>query len=400
MTGRSARGDVGEASGRISRRTLLLGAGVAAAVWACSTPPARVEPLELETGARVRDIRVHAGTWWACGSVLATDGTHSPRLWSGPTPTSLHAVSAAPLTFYGNISELYSIGVGDLGLIAIGAQTGGFHAMPRSASWHLVGTTLREVSADFELFGGPRSLLLAQATAGREFLIIGGRVDPRTDLAGGCAWATPTGSDVVLYTDAPGLRSEAGEQSIAVAVTARRDGSYVAVGDGFATTGHDATTRARVWTTADPSTWQRAHVPPAAGGARSSMTAVAEGPDGLLAGGTVTVDGNSSLCTWSSTDGVDWHAQILTSQTTTVSNIVSQVTALVHDGDRWWLGARLGPDPVLLVSTNGRDWFPRPLPPAHPTGAQVTVAFGSDGTHTLVSVSDLDHAVLATSTAG
>jgi hypothetical protein len=392
--------DAGEPHARIGRRTFLLGVGVAAAAWACSTPPARVEPLDLEPGARVRDIRVHAGTWWACGAVLAADGTHSPRLWTGPAPTSLHTVTTAPLTFYGNISELYSIGVGDLGLVAIGAQTGGFHAMPRSASWHLDGATLREVSADFELFGGPRSLLLAQATAGREFLIIGGRVDPRTDLTGGCAWATPTGTDVVLYTDAPGLRSEAGEQSIASAVTARLDGSYVAVGDGFATTGHDATTHARAWTTADPSTWQRAQVPPAAGGARSSMTAVAQGPDGLLAGGTVTADGNSSLCTWSSADGVDWDEQILTTQTTTVSNIVSEVTALVHDGDRWWLGARLGADPVLLVSTNGRDWFPRPLPVGHPSGAQVKVAVGSDGAHTLVSVTDLDHAVLATSAAG
>ncbi|MCU1500965.1 MAG: hypothetical protein JWM12_319 [Ilumatobacteraceae bacterium] len=162
---------------------------------------------------------MHAGTWWVSGAVLAADGTRSPRLWTGRSPTSLTAVPLAPSTFYGKLSELYSIGVGELGLVAIGAQTGGFHAMPRSASWHLDGSTLREVSADFELFGGPRSLLLSQATAGREFVLIGGRVNPRTDLTGGCAWATATGTDVVLYTDAPGLRAETGEQSIAIAVT-------------------------------------------------------------------------------------------------------------------------------------------------------------------------------------
>ncbi|MCU1500964.1 MAG: hypothetical protein JWM12_318 [Ilumatobacteraceae bacterium] len=85
---------------------------------------------------------------------------------------------------------------------------------------------------------------------------------------------------------------------------------------------------------------------------------------------------------------------------TDISNTVSEITGLVQDGARWWLGARLGVSPVLLTSVDGRDWYPRRLPPSSPTGAQVRVSVGSDGAQTLVGVTDLDHAALATSAAG
>src|SRR3954447_9815131 len=167
-----------------SRRTFLLGAGAGFALLACSTPPARVTTLDLEPRARVRDVRLHAGTWWASGSVLRADGVHSPRLWRGTSPDRLERGDLAPISLSGRQSELYSIGVGDLGLVAIGAQTGGFHAMPRSASWALQDGVLHEEDANFELFGGPRSLALVQACAGNEFVLLGTRVDRRTDLTG------------------------------------------------------------------------------------------------------------------------------------------------------------------------------------------------------------------------
>ena len=134
--------------------------------------------------------------------------------------------------------------------------------MPRSASWRLEGDVLREQDADFELFGGPRSMALVQACADTHaFVLIGLAGHRRTGLAGGCAWSSADGTGFILHDDAPGLRAEPGEQAGAAGVTARGDGSFVAVGDGFATTGADATTHAAAWWTTDPAAWTRATVP-------------------------------------------------------------------------------------------------------------------------------------------
>lgn len=378
---------------RLSRRTLLAAAGTGLAAWACSTPPEHLRPLQLEPGARVRDVRWFDGTWWACGSVMGADGGHSPRLWRGRSPDALHPVTLEPISFYGRQSELYSMGVGALGLVALGAQTGGFHAMPRSASWRLEGDVLREQDANFELFGGPRSLALVQGCAGPRFVLIGTRVDRRTDLAGGCAWSSPDGSGFVLHDDAPGLRAEAGEQAVASGVAARPDGSFVAVGDRFATAGSDATTHAAAWWTSDPTAWTRATVPFDARRGRTSMTAVAAGPTELLAGGTRTRDGLTVLCVWSSAEADEWQVQPIEAMSTTVTNTVSAVTALAHDGAAWWLGGRLGTSPVLARSTDARTWYRRPLPPGSPASAQVRVALAAREGQLLVGVADLSDAV-------
>lgn len=380
----------------LSRRTLLLGAGAGLAAWACSTPPARFATLTLEPGARVRDIRVHDGTWWACGSVLGDDGVHSPRLWRGSAPDRLEPVRLAPISFYGQRSELSSIGVGALGLVAIGAQSGGFHAMPRSASWVLAGDVLREVDATAELFGGPSSLALVQACAGSQFVLIGSRVDRRTGRAGACAWTSADGTEFTLHDDALGLRAEEGEQSEALAVAARPDGAFAAVGDGFATSGTDTTTHALAWTASDPTAWTRSSVPIDSHGGRTSMTCVAAGPDGLLAGGTLSRGGVTTLCVWSSAGGATWSVTPIGGLTTAVTNTVSAVTALTHDGRSWWLGGRLGSTPVLATSPDLRAWYRRPLPMAGPASAQVRVAIGAVDGRLLVAVSDLDRAATST----
>ncbi|MFT3854651.1 MAG: hypothetical protein QM733_18235 [Ilumatobacteraceae bacterium] len=377
----------------LNRRTLLLGAGAGLAAWACSTRPARFATPTLETGARVRDVRVHDGTWWACGSVLGDDGVHSPRLWRGAAPEQLAPVTLAPISFYGERSELYSIGVGALGLVAIGAQSGGFHAMPRSASWVLDGDVLREVDATAELFGGPSSLALVQACAGSQFVLIGSRVDRRTGRSGACVWTSPDGTAFTILDDVPGLRAEEGEQSEALGVAAGPDGSFVAAGDGFATSGTDTTTHALAWTASDPSAWDRASVPADPHGGRTSMTCVAAGPSGLLAGGTLSRNGATTLCVWSCVDGTAWSMAPIGGLATAVTNTVSAVTALTHDGASWWLGGRLGTTPVLATSRDLRAWYRRSLPPTAPASAQVRVAV--DG-RLLVAISDLDHAATYT----
>ena len=60
--------------------------------------------------------------------------------------------------------------------------------------------------------------------------------------------------------------------------------------------------------------------------------------------------------------------------TTDVTDTVSAVTALAHDGDAWWLGARLGRTPTVATSPDGRRWFRRALPGTVPASAQVRVA--------------------------
>ena len=87
------------------------------------------------------------------------------------------------------------------------------------------------------------------------------------------------------------------------------------------------------------------------------MTAVATGPDGLLAVGTWTLNGVSTIGVWTSDDGSAWRFQPIDALSTTVANTVSAVTALAHDGSAWWLGGRLGTEPVLARSTDRTAWY-------------------------------------------
>ena len=122
------------------------------------------------------------------------------------------------------------------------------------------------------------------------------------------------------------------------------------------------------------------------------MTAVAAGPHGPLAGGSRTRDGITTLCTWSSADGQAWQVQPIDALTTDVTDTVSAVTALAHDGDAWWLGARLGRTPILATSRDGRRWFRRALPANVPASAQVRVALAADRGTLLIGIADLSDA--------
>jgi hypothetical protein len=388
-----------------SRRSFLAGAAATAVgvvSWSCadgsSTPaPLAFAPAALEPLSRVRDIRVRDAVWWACGSVLDSDDVHSPRFWRGTSPTDLVALPTRAISYYGANSELYALGVGGAGVVAIGAQTGGFHAMPRSASWYVDGDALQEAAVGPEVFGGPRSLALKQVAVGRtSSLLVGTRINRRTDLTGGAVWVSSDGHDFSLVDDAPGLRAETGEELLALGITATSAGGFVIVGDGFATSGPDATTHARVWTTTDPQQWTRVAVPEHAQPGRTSMSIVAEGDGRFVAGGVATVDGVTTLCTWVSLDAAAWSERVLTSFGTDASTSVSDITSLMHDGRHWWLGARLGSTPLLASSLDARRWQSHTLPADAPTGKQVRVAVGSDQRQLLVGVSDLDHAATYT----
>jgi hypothetical protein len=75
--------------------------------------------------------------------------------------------------------------------------------------------------------------------------------------------------------------------------------------------------------------------------------------------------------------------------TTDVTDTVSVVTALAHDGDAWWLGARLGRTPILATSPDGQRWFRRALPANVPASAQVRVVLGADRGTLLIGIADL-----------
>ena len=235
---------------------------------------------------------------------------------------------------------------------------------------------LREQDANFELFGGPRSLALVQACAGAQFVLIGTRVDRRTgprrrvrvELVGRHRLRAPR------RRPGPARRARRAGRAPR-AWPPGTDGSFVAVGDRFATTGTDATTHAAAWWTADPAAWTRATVPFDDVGGRTSMTAVAAGPDGLLAGGTRTRDGVTVLCVWSSADGV--------------GVAVPADRGAVDHGDEHGVGGDgAGPRRHGVVARRsarhrarcspGRPtavtWYRRPLPADSPASAQVRVA--------------------------
>ncbi len=84
--------------------------------------------------------------------------------------------------------------------------------------------------------------------------------------------------------------------------------------------------------------------------------------------------------------------QSIDTLTTDVTDTVSAVTALAHDGDAWWLGARLGRTPIVATSPDGRRWFRRALPGNVPASAQVRVALAADRGTLLIATADLAHA--------
>lgn len=198
----------------------------------------------------VRDATFCPGAWFAVGAVRDAQGGTSPAAWSSADGVSWAALKIVARTYYGRQNVLSSVACHSGRVAALGAKTGGAHANPRTSSWHQdAAGVLQEVTAPFELFGGPQAVNVVRMDAGpRGFLISGNR------MSGASVWLSPDSAKFSIVERAPQLASDAAGETWAF------DG--VAVGDGWLAVG-GFRAKGRIdrdpmgWRSADGSAWSR-----------------------------------------------------------------------------------------------------------------------------------------------
>ncbi|GAA4961342.1 hypothetical protein GCM10025331_60900 [Actinoplanes utahensis] len=174
----------------------------------------------------VRDAVACGGAWFVVGGVRDAARVTSPAVWrAGADGVSWSPVSVAAESFYGKQNVLFSAACRDGRLVAVGDKPGGAHGNPRTSSWLLDGGgVLREVSARFELFGGPSAVNVSRLVAGPPgFLITGNRV------SGAAVWSSADGSAFEVAEGVPGLASDASGVTWAADAVAV-DGGWVVAG--------------------------------------------------------------------------------------------------------------------------------------------------------------------------
>lgn len=167
-------------------------------VWhEASLPPA-------DGAVMLRDVVRCPDGFLVVGALRDAQGGTRPAAWTSPDAVAWTPVAFEAKSFYGKQNILYSAACGGGRLAVLGAKVGGAHGNPRTSSWSGAPLgPLREVSAPFELYGGPYALNVARLQAGqRGFVIAGNR------MSGAAAWTSPDGARFTIHENAPGLASD------------------------------------------------------------------------------------------------------------------------------------------------------------------------------------------------
>lgn len=196
----------------------LAAALVAAVTAGCESEPEAPPPpvsiawqasaLTASDAIMLRDATECGGAWFVVGALRDKAGGTRPAGWTSRDARTWSPMTFAPRTFYGKQHVMYSVACTNGRLAALGAKTGGAHANPRTSSWQQTASgALAEVSAPFELFGGPQAVNVARLDAGPPgFLIAGNR------MSGAAAWVSRDAASFDIVERAPGLASDpAGE---------------------------------------------------------------------------------------------------------------------------------------------------------------------------------------------
>jgi hypothetical protein len=316
---------------------------------------------------------VHAAVWprglVGVGSVT-TGNDRVPALWRTADGRSWERLNTDPKSFYGFVSELTTVAAqGDGGVAAIGQAVGGAHGNPRVGSWYLDDSTLKEVTAPVELYGGPRQGSVNEMAAGPTgFVVVGTRTD-RNERTGAAAWVSPDARSEFDIVDAdPALESGPSETVRALGVAGRADG-FFAVGDRFVSgTGHvDAD--GLFWSSPDGRHWTRvAMADPSilAGPGSEEPELVTAWRSGWAVAGTDSSGGLTKVVAWTSADGTSWQRTDVATLGTDPDSL-SAVTSLQVVGDGTLVvGARLGTRLAVATSADGRTWKPLALPSGMP----------------------------------
>jgi hypothetical protein len=249
-------------------------------------------------GGRIalRDATACGGAWYVVGAVVAADGSTRPAAWTSTDGRSWRAVTMEPTDYYSRRAILYSVACRDGRVAAIGAKSGGAHGNPRTATWRTRDDgALQNVTASFELYGGPHALSVNRIASGPGgWLIAGAR------SSGAAVWvAGPDATGFRLVDHDPELASNASRTTSALDVV--HDGTGWTVVGRAEETGR-ISPLPRAWASADGSRWTAEEVP--SGTDRfADLERVVRAGDDLLAVGIR----DRRFGTWRRTDG-RWRA--------------------------------------------------------------------------------------------
>jgi hypothetical protein len=207
-------------------------------------------PAGSSGAVMVRDATSCPGVWFAVGAVRDAQGGTSPAAWSSTDGVTWSPLRIVARTYYGRQNVLSSVACREGRVAALGAKTGGAHANPRTSSWRQdAAGVLQEVTAPFELFGGPQAVNVVRMDAGpRGFLITGNR------MSGAAVWTSVDSAKFQIVERAPQLASDAAGETWAFDGTAVSEG-WLAVG-GFLPKGR-IDRDPMGWRSADGSAWSR-----------------------------------------------------------------------------------------------------------------------------------------------
>jgi hypothetical protein len=390
----------------ISRRSvgLLLAVALCGTFGACSSTSKSAsatafgtpEPIELPVPAGddhpgVASIAWSGKAWFAAGSFHDAEGQHHPGLWTSADSVHWSRIETVPVTYYGKISEIYSVAASARGVVAIGAATGGFHANPRTVSWILRDDgMLHEVPANFELYNGIRQIsvrTVADGPAG--WVIIGSRVNQNGQI-GATSWTSSAGDDFAIHDDDPALSSSNKEQIFGFDVTQAGE-QEIAVGEHTAFGATSGETDGIAWSSPDGVAWTP--WTPAGldlgGPGTQRLNRISSSGKRVLIAGTQSDRKRTTLTAWTTIDGKVWH-RVTVAPFGTTDDVLSSATATETTPDEFIIAARMGNGLHLAMSPDGIAWTEFAVADDLPTGNRAVLSVASNAGTLLVGATSLE----------
>ncbi|MGN9808604.1 hypothetical protein ACTMSW_04510 [Micromonospora sp. BQ11] len=314
----------------------------------------------------LRDVASCAGRWYVVGGVAGADGGTRPAAWVGDGAV-WSSLPTVPVTLSGEQHVFSSVACRGDRVAALGAKSGGVHGNPRTGTWWQgPDRALREVSAPFEQFGGPRAVAVARLAAGPAgWLVVGSRVD------GAAAWVSPDSAAFTLVEGAAELSGDGRGRTAAYDAVGVPAG-WLAVGTLLAAGGMPL-----AWTSADGRSWRRAELPGGPGTAQRVVVA-ADGPVVVGPAGGVFAAWRSGPDGWRRVGGFG-----------VAGPGVPSVVGLAAAGGALMAATATGSGHGLWLSADsGHSWQAMAMPVVVAQRGDTAVAVASDGDRLLMVADD------------
>ena len=276
-------------------RALLVATALLLAACSASSPgPARQTWLEVKGLGHVVVAASAAGQagWLLGGGVIGSDGVNHVAIWSAVAPAGPWRRDAmSPVAGRDGPNETiqgFGIRPGPGPLTAVGSRPSPTEGYPRPSTWLTPssGTAWQEVLAGRELFGGPNVVAIAGMGAGPHgYFVAGTWVTPDNHVVAS-VWRSATGARWSRDDTEPAFDAGPGTQSYALTVADGPQGVLLGGTTATPVAGDPTRQLPTLWHSPDGSRWTRLPTPRLPGlPGRGAVHAIrAFGPGWLAAG--------------------------------------------------------------------------------------------------------------------